>query len=275
MPDYTSRDAARLLDLSLAQVRAYARAGFLSPTRGERGEYRFSFQDLVLLRAASGLVAARIPAARIRRALDQLRRQLPGDRSLSELRITAEGDEIVVRDGASVWQPESGQFVLDFQVADLATEIAPLEADDAAAIDPDDERNAEAWYEVGVELESIAPAEALDAYRRAVDLDAGHSDALVNLGRLLHEDGSLPDAEQCYRRALDICPDDGTAAFNLGTVLEDLERSHDAIAAYERAAHLDPTQADAHFNLARLHERLGEKALALQHLKHYKSIIDT
>src|SRR2546421_5827031 len=40
--------------------------------------------------------AARIPTRRIRHALKQLRHQLPRGRSLAELRITAEGDRIVV-----------------------------------------------------------------------------------------------------------------------------------------------------------------------------------
>ena len=61
MKVYTAKSVARLLDLSVQQVRSYARAGFLQPDRGPRGEYRFSFQDLVMLRTAKGLMAARIP----------------------------------------------------------------------------------------------------------------------------------------------------------------------------------------------------------------------
>src|SRR5438309_1433473 len=67
MTGYTTEEVARLLGLSPAQIRSYTRAGFLSPSpsRAARGELRFSFQDLVLLRAAKGLMAARIPAARV------------------------------------------------------------------------------------------------------------------------------------------------------------------------------------------------------------------
>src|SRR5438874_13515318 len=117
MTGYTTEEVARLLGLAPAQIRSYTRAGFLSPSparaAGGRGELRFSFQDLVLLRAAKGLMAARIPAAKIRGSLRRLKQQLPRGRALSELRITAEGHRVVARDGALAWNPDSGQLVLE------------------------------------------------------------------------------------------------------------------------------------------------------------------
>src|SRR5438034_984837 len=75
MKGYTSRDVARLLGLTVAQVRGFARDGFLTPPsrpgRGTRRKLQFSFQDLVILRTAKALVAARIPTRRIRHALKQ------------------------------------------------------------------------------------------------------------------------------------------------------------------------------------------------------------
>src|SRR2546425_1177132 len=130
MKGYTSQDVARLLGLTVAQVQTFARDGFLTPpprpARGVRRKLQFSFQDLVILRTAKALVAARIPTRRIRRALKQLRQQLPRGRSLAELRITAEGDRIMVSDGYTAWNPESGQTHLDFAVSDLATRAAPI-----------------------------------------------------------------------------------------------------------------------------------------------------
>jgi len=55
MESFSTRDVARLLGLSETQVRSQARAGFLTLERGPRNGYRFSFQDLVLLRAAKAL----------------------------------------------------------------------------------------------------------------------------------------------------------------------------------------------------------------------------
>src|SRR5438309_3370449 len=119
MSGYRAREVARMLGLSLGQVRAYVRAGFLEPARGPRGELRFSFQDLVLLRTAQGLVSARIPARRVRRALQKLREQLPEGRALRSVHIRAEGDRIVVGDGSASFDPESGQALFDFGAGEL------------------------------------------------------------------------------------------------------------------------------------------------------------
>src|SRR5260370_3340439 len=136
MKGYTSRDVAKLLGLTVAQVRGFARDGFLSPGRRPRGALQFSFQDLVILRTAKALVAARIPTPRIRRALRKLRHELPPGRALAELRIVADGDRILVSAGAAVWNPESGQLRLDLAASDLASRPAPLARPPAPAPPP-------------------------------------------------------------------------------------------------------------------------------------------
>src|SRR5437870_723540 len=270
---YTSRDVARLLGLTVAQVRAFARDGFFTPGRGPRGELMFSFQDLVILRTAKGLVAARIPTRRIRLALRRLRAQLPRGRSLAELHIAAEGDRIVVSDGEATWTVDSGQTQLDFAVSDLATRAAPIARRTARAAQAlEAELDAADWYELGLELEDVAPAEARDAYRRALELDAHHVDAHVNLGRLLQEQSMIAEAERHYRLALREQPDHATAAFNLGIALEDMGRPADAVEAYRRAIVTDPRLADAHYNVARLYEKAGKKAAALRHLSSYRRL---
>ena len=199
---YTTGDAAGLLGLSPERVRAYARSGVVQPERGPRSEYRFSFQDLVLLRTAAGLQAARIPPGRISRALERLRGELPSGRSLSELRIVAEDDRIVGHDGEAAGNPLSGQYHLDFTVAELGQTVAHLAGRatrEAEAAGP--ELDADDWYDLGLDLEAYAPAEARHAYERAVALDPSHSDAHVNLGRILHDAGHARDADAEGARA--------------------------------------------------------------------------
>ena len=273
MKSYTTRDVAKLLGLSEAQVRSQARVGYLAPDRGPRNSYRFSFQDLVLLRTAKALSEARIAPRRIRGALRTLTRQLPAGRSLSGLRISSEGHRIVVRDGNETWNPESGQLLLDFRVAELADRAAPTARRLARRARRSDEPlTAEQWYSLGVDLESAAPQEAKDAYTRAVALDPRHASARVNLGRWLQEDGHPELAVAEYRAALASQPRHPTAAFNLGTALEELGRRAEAIEAYRKALDADDRFADAHFNLARLYEQSGRRAAALRHLKAYKML---
>ncbi len=278
MKGYAAKDVAKLLGLSPEQVRAFARSGFLQPDRGPRGELRFSFPDLVLLRAAKGLAAARIPQRRITHALQTLREQLPAGRPLSAVRITAEGDRIVVHDGARTWSPESDQLLLDFTVSDLATRAAPLARRAAQAArdaegSADRALSADEWYDLGFDLEAVDVAEARDAYRRALELDPHHADAHVNLGRLLQEGGDAKQAVSHYVLALEQRVKDATAWFNLGIALEDLRRRPDAIKAYESAIAADPALADAYFNLSRLYEAAGKKAAALRSLSKYRVLV--
>jgi tetratricopeptide (TPR) repeat protein len=271
MKSYTTRDVARLLGLSEAQVRSQARVGYLAPDRGPRNAYRFSFQDLVLLRAAQALRAGRIAPRRIRRALRALTRQLPSGRSLSGMRISSEGDRVVVRDGNDAWNPESGQLLLDFHVAELAERAAPVARRLARRARTSGETlTAEQWFDLGTDLETAAPEDARDAYARALTLDPRHASARVNLGRWLQEDGHPAEAVAQYRAALAAQPRHPTAAFNLGTALEELGRRAEAIQAYRRALEADRDFADAHFNLARLYEQTGKRAAALRHLRAYQ-----
>lgn len=278
---YTAEDVAKLIGVSVRQVRSFVDAGFLAPARGEDGTERFSFQDVVLLRTAKGLVGARIAPARVKRALARLRQQLPAGRPLTGVAIAAEGNRIVVRDGDARWNPESGQVLFDFRVAELANSAKRL-GHDIAVLEPKKPRDeaaerrasADDWYALGCTREDENDADgAIAAYRQAIEAEPEHGDAHVNLGRLLHDRGQTDEAVRLFERALLLRPDDAIAAYNLGVVLEDQERIDEAIAAYVRATEADPRAADAHYNLAGLYERRGDRAAALRHLRVYKKLL--
>jgi DNA-binding transcriptional MerR regulator len=274
---YSTRDVAALLGIPVAQVRSYVRSGFLVPGQGPRGEYRFTFQDLILMRTAKGLVEARVPTRRIVLALRNLRDQLPEGRPITGVRISAQGHHVVVRDGREVWNPESGQALLDFEVSDLARDAASLDSQRArrfavaeiTEVVPEAD-SADGWFDRGVEIELDDPPAAEEAYRQALEIDPTMVDARLNLGRLLHEAGRTVEAEGHYRSALETRPDDPTALFNLGVALQDLGRPSEAVEVYEKALEIDPALADAHYNLAVIYEGMGRKKAAIRHLKSYK-----
>ncbi len=270
---YSLAEVARLLALRPRQVRTFVQAGFLTPRRDERGEARFSFQDLVVLRTAKDL-AAHLPARRLKRALKKLKAQLPLGRPLATVRITAVGGRLFVQDGDAAWEPESGQAVLSFAVQEIISRAAPLARRAAAAArDQEEELAAEDWYALACELEAVTPPAARDAYRRALELDPAHVDAHINLGRLLHEVRELTAAVVHYEMALALRPKDATALYNLGVAKEDLGEPAQALAAYEQAITADPDLSDAYYNAAQLLEKLGKPRLALRYLQKYRALI--
>jgi tetratricopeptide (TPR) repeat protein len=268
---YSTAETAGLVGLPPPRVRALARAG-VAGRKVARG-YRFSFQDLVVLRSARALLADGVPMARVRRALAALREQLPVGRSLTAVRLAVEAGRVVVSDGERLWEPTSGQAVLGFAVAELAREAAPLAPRLAReAAPPGRELAADQLFELALELEATSSEEAQGLYRRALEADPAHAEAHLNLGRLLHEEGRLAEAEAAYRRALAAGAGDGLAAFNLGVALEDQERWREAGDAYREALAADPALADAWYNLAGIAERLGDRGEAMRCLLRYRDL---
>ncbi len=228
----------------------------------------------MLLRAAEALARVRVPATRISRALRAVAGRLPGGRDLSAIRILADGRRVVVREAGRLWQPESGQLLLDLGVGQLAARAAPIARRHARAVRARAASlSADDWFGLALDLEAVEPAEALGAYRRALALDPAHTESRVNLGRLLQERGQVAEAAGHYREALRLAPDHVTAAYNLATALEDLGNVTEAITAYRRALALNDRLPDAHYNLARLCEKTGQAQAALRHLKAYRNLV--
>lgn len=270
---YTTREVAEVLGLPTSRILSWTRRGLISPSRGPGG-YVFSFQDIVLLRTARELLDADVPAKRVGRALEALREQLPAGRPLSAVTISALGDRVLVRDDDTVWEPDTGQLRIDFAVSDVADAALPVAQRALHEEGRDEGMTADDWYDSAVDLEAVSLDEAIAAYRHALELDHAHSDAHLNLGRLLHESGRVHEAEEHYRKAATADPRSARAFYNLGVALEDQSASAGAMEAYEAALRLDPDLAVAHFNLSRLLEAEGRPTDALAHLAAYKKILD-
>jgi tetratricopeptide (TPR) repeat protein len=267
------RDVQRLLRLSPDTIRPLIKAGFVRPGRGVRREYRFSFQDLIVLRTARALIDAKIPARRIRRSLESLRRELPESMPLSGLSISAVGDHVVVRDGDIHRQVDSGQYLLGLDVSMENGVLRVVEHRGPAPPAAAATETLADWFAQALTLESTDPQAALTAWRHAVDEDVGNAAAWTNWGRLLHEQGQTAQAAEVYRRALAQVGPDALLLFNQGVLLEDLGNPAAALAAYQSALAEDPDLADCHYNLARLYESLGEAQHAIRHLGQYRRLL--
>jgi hypothetical protein len=110
MQTYSVRDLQSMLGISRAVIGSLVASGFVAPSRGRRNEYRFTFQDVVLLRTAYSLREAKIPARKILHSLRRLRAVLPDEVPLTGLRITAVGNEVAVQEGNARRHVESASF---------------------------------------------------------------------------------------------------------------------------------------------------------------------
>lgn len=286
MHDYSIGDVERLVGLSRGVVRALVRQRFVAPHRGRRREYRFSFQDLLVLRTAKALESARVSSRRISRSLRDLRQRLPEQVPLSGLSLRAVGDSVSIREGQNEWESDSGQYLLALDVLvrkNGAVRIiehpprptAPARSGSSRAgaggrAGDADEPDSEGLFEQALQLERSDADRALRLYRRALELDAECLEARINAARLLQEDGQFEAAEQLYRA--EACRQNAPALFNLAVLLEDTGRYGEAIDVYLAALGLDPDLADAHFNLARLYELQGNDPHMIRHLRCYRSL---
>ncbi len=264
------RRVQELLGVSRTAVTGLIDAGFVTPTRGARNELRFTFQDLMLLRTAHELRKADISPRKILRSLRRLKQTLPQELPITGLRLTAVGDNVTVRDRQGHWEVDSGQLLMDFEVAPAHGSIAflqtPVQARDAAETDP------ESWFARAAQWEIDDPSKAEAAYRRALSLAPDYVDAYLNLGAMLCESKRCDEAVELYDRAVEHCPDSALVHFNHAIALEDQGRLKKAVASYERSLQLDPSLADAHFNVGRLEEQLGDARGALRHFSAYRRL---
>ncbi len=274
---YTIRSIQEMLGLSRGVIAGMIAAGFVAPGRGPRNEYRFTFQDVVLLRTAAELQAARIAPRRILQALRRLRDKLPAEMPFAGLRISAVGNDVTVKEGGSQWHADSGQLVMDFQFAPARGTVTylPRPAAAPAAVPKaatSTEDAVDAAFSLGEALESTDRRAAEAAYRRVLALDPDHADAYLNLGALLCEAKRCREAVALYDEALRRRPDEALLHFNRAVALEDQGRPMEALAAYNASLLLQPDLADAHYNAARLHEQLGDAKNAVRHFSAYRRL---
>jgi len=264
---FTTGEVAKILNLPDRRIRSFVSAGFVSPARGSNKTLRFTFQDLLFLKTAKGLLDSRVPAKRITRMLSSLKRQLPGNQHLASLKIYSDGRRVIAWDGKTRWQPDSGQFLFNFDTRSIVNKIAP-----AVSRRRGIKQTAEHWFNLGLHLEEKSVKEARRAYHMALALDPKRADAHLNLGKLYDDSGEFGKAEAHYRAAGENDPEDPAPRFNLGVLMEDLKQPQQAIQAYQEAIKLEPDFADAHYNLGLLLESLGKKAEAFARLRTARKI---
>jgi len=121
---FRTGEVVELVGVSRRQLQYWAQTDLVRPSeRTKGGHHRYTFEDLVALKAAKRLIDAGVSVQRIRRSIEELKRILPTvRRPLAELVLVATGDVVLVFGEDAVFEAVSGQeWVLE--VAELQREI--------------------------------------------------------------------------------------------------------------------------------------------------------
>ena len=121
---YRSREVAQILGISQRQLQYWAKTDLVQPSRrSPGGHHRYTFQDLIALKAAKRLIDAGVSVQRLRKSVRALQRILPTVKQpLAELVLVATGDIVLVVHEESAFEAATGQEWV-FEVARFQREV--------------------------------------------------------------------------------------------------------------------------------------------------------
>lgn len=121
---YRARDVVEILRISRRQLQYWSQTDLIAPSaRTPGGHGRYTFEDLVALKAAKRLIDSGVSVQRIRRSIRALRQMLPSvERPLAELVLVATGDVVLAFRDGTAFDAISGQEWV-FEVAQFQREV--------------------------------------------------------------------------------------------------------------------------------------------------------
>ncbi len=196
---YPAREITRLFGISEKYLKRWTAEGLIDAQSSDKpGELEFDIQALQRFR---DIRDRRSAGATLKQIDEELRGQLglfPGRGQVLTLRL----DQSSFITGLLLFDRQDPACRIQFQKA--------IEQDDHAA---------DAWCNLGIMAHDEGrPAEAVDAFTRALALNPRHFECHFNLGNLYAEAGSLKPAELHYNTAIQIEPEFPDTYFNLALV---------------------------------------------------------
>ena len=113
--------------------------------------------------------------------------------------------------------------------------------------------------------------DAIQHFRRAIELKSDCHEAYNNLGTVLADTQGPQQAIVQFQKSLQIKPDYPEAHFNLGLVLARINQPAEAIAQFEEALRLRPNYPDAHVGLG---IRLAEQGRLPEAIGHFQTAVE-
>jgi len=277
---YSLGDAARILKVSPRRLRYWNQTRLLP--QADPSARDFDFRDLLTVKAVVSLLEQGVSLRRIRRSVEELREVLPElDDPLASLRTWAQGSgRVVVRHEGVLVEPD-GQMLLGLDADAARAGEAPGSGEPRPTVAalprsepaPPAEQRASAveWFERGCELDADPSGyqEAIEAYRRALEIAPDYADAHCNLGAVYYNMGKRKPARACFEECLRCDPRHVEGHFNAANLLEEEGQDEMALRHYRAALEEDPLYPDVHVNLALVYERLGLARKAADHWRRY------
>ena len=252
---YTTPTLCEVLGVAPGRVRAWVKAGLLSPADSRGGVWHFDFRQASAAKTLCDLARSGVTLARLRRSLEQLRAWLPeAAEPLHQLSLLEDGQFLVRLEDGELAEPD-GQLRIDFE---HPTAPPPAGKEPVRMRLHAGPSTAAQWYEQAVGQEASGHlADAVESYRQALLLGGPDADVCFDLAHALAAMGHRERAAERYAQALELRPKFPDAWNNLGTVLAELGQRDEACDAFRRALELDPSDLRAMFNLADTLDEMG------------------
>ena len=115
--------------------------------------------------------------------------------------------------------------------------------------------------------------EAIESFKRALELKPDYVEAYSNMGNALKEQGKLGEAIQAYKKVPSFKPNNFNAYYNLGNALKEQGKLGEAIEAYRKALSIKPDYAEAYYGLAAILYERGDSTGVMENLEHVDSYV--
>lgn len=134
---FRASDVVQIIQISRRQLQYWAQTDLIRPSaRTPGGHGRYTFDDLVALKASKRLIDAGVSVQRIRKSIRALRKMLPTvKRPLAELILVATGDVVLAFKDGTAFDAISGQQWV-FEVAQFKREVEAWKRSTMAEIHP-------------------------------------------------------------------------------------------------------------------------------------------
>ncbi|MGO9602995.1 MAG: tetratricopeptide repeat protein [Candidatus Binataceae bacterium] len=253
---FSTRSAARILAVSPDRIRYWVRRQLVNPTGSAGRNFRFAFNDLLVMRLAKDLLRTRRHLEPLQRCLQRMREFVDPERPVTALKLVNDDGRIVVSDNGMLIEAESGQLMFDFR------QERPLgKVEDSFGPARVRER-----FEEARRIAEEDPLKALTIYSELVGREPGNFEAHMRLATLLEREGDLQGALRHLLGAAAIVPASAEVHVRLGVLYRKREESQHSLRSFLRAIECDPTSVEAHRNAAELYEAMSRKREAQKHL---------